>query len=377
MIKATSNLGIDVLAIQESRRTSSGLITFEDESIKGWQLVWSGHKRKHEHGVALLLAPHVKIEDHSEHLAARINSATMNVKGLRLAILNVYSLTNATESEAAKSSFYATLNKAKQQLDGNPRYKVITLGDFNATISSHSKTSGTWDKILGNNNSDRIQTNDNGERMLKLCLQNNMRILNSIFRTKRIHRETRRHHGTGDWKRIDYICTTPWLERYVQSCRVHTKASLPYDTDHRLLVMNISFPSTKRDLKHQLSRSKASVSKPIVDYRALRDDPHIRQQLTMKVENELSTINKDDIDRLNEQIVEVVKESVDSVCPTIDSIKKKEPWEDDTLKELTKELHKCSSHLQMRKLQKCIKRRRRKLKNEYFKQLPENINTVA
>ena len=158
-------------------------------------------------------------------------------------------------------------------------------------------------------------------------------------------------------KELITYATTPWLEKYVQSCRVHTKASLPYDTDHRLLVMNISFPSTKRDLKHQLSRSTARVSKPTVDYLALRDDPHIRQQLTMKVENELSTINKDDIDRLNEQIVEVVKESVDSVCPTIDSIKKKEPREDDTLKELTKELHKCSDHLQMRKLQKCIKKK--------------------
>ena len=37
VIKATSNLGIAVLAIQELRRTSSGLITSEDESIKGWR----------------------------------------------------------------------------------------------------------------------------------------------------------------------------------------------------------------------------------------------------------------------------------------------------------------------------------------------------
>ena len=43
VIKATSKLGIDILAIQESRRTSSGIVTFEDESIEGWQLVWSGH----------------------------------------------------------------------------------------------------------------------------------------------------------------------------------------------------------------------------------------------------------------------------------------------------------------------------------------------
>ena len=40
VIKATSKSGIDVLAMQESRRTSSGIVTFKDESIKGWQLVF-------------------------------------------------------------------------------------------------------------------------------------------------------------------------------------------------------------------------------------------------------------------------------------------------------------------------------------------------
>ena len=97
VIKATSKLGIDVLAMQESRRTSSGTVTFEDESIKGWQMAWSGHKRKHEHGVAILLAPHVELEEHIEHVAARINSATICVKGLRHTILNVYSPTNVTK----------------------------------------------------------------------------------------------------------------------------------------------------------------------------------------------------------------------------------------------------------------------------------------
>lgn len=40
------------------------------------------------------------------------------------------------------------LNKLKEQLDVNLRYKIFTLGDFNATISSHSIISGEWDRIL-------------------------------------------------------------------------------------------------------------------------------------------------------------------------------------------------------------------------------------
>ena len=53
VVKAASQLKIDVLAIQEARRRCSGQMTFDDESIRGWQMVWTGHKRKSEHGVAI------------------------------------------------------------------------------------------------------------------------------------------------------------------------------------------------------------------------------------------------------------------------------------------------------------------------------------
>lgn len=39
VFKVTNCLGIGIHAIQESKRTSSDLIAFEDDSIKKWQLV--------------------------------------------------------------------------------------------------------------------------------------------------------------------------------------------------------------------------------------------------------------------------------------------------------------------------------------------------
>ena len=138
IVKSASDLGIDILATQEVRRTSYGVLTFEDESLKGWQFIWSGHKRKREHGVGILLAPLVKLENHQEHLPARIISATICVKGMKLTALNVYAPTETTKSDATKSAFYSALSKAKTYLEGTPKYKLVTLGDFNATISSQS-----------------------------------------------------------------------------------------------------------------------------------------------------------------------------------------------------------------------------------------------
>ena len=68
---------------------------------------------------------------------------------------------------------------------------------------------------------------------------------------------------------------------------------------------------------------------------------------------------------------------MDDVCPKIDQIKKKEPWEDATLQQQMKELHNCTKHDEMRKLQKTIKKRRKWLKNKYYKEMADNINTAA
>ena len=90
VIKAASQLSIDILAIQEARRLHNGHVVLKDDSIFGWQLVWSGHKRKHQHGVAILLAPHVTLEEHFVFLDARIIAVKVKVHGMRLSILNGY-----------------------------------------------------------------------------------------------------------------------------------------------------------------------------------------------------------------------------------------------------------------------------------------------
>ena len=176
------------------------------------------------------------------------------MKGLKLSIINAYSPTDCSKSDAAKSTFYSTLNKAKKYLDESPKFKLVTLGDFNSTISSESKDSGAWDQVLGHNNSDRVKTNNNGERLLMWCLKNKIKLVNTMFRSKRIHRETWLNSITKKWKRVDYIGTTSWLLQFVRSCRVFIGPSALFKTDQQLLVMEINFPATKRELSRQLPK---------------------------------------------------------------------------------------------------------------------------
>ena len=53
--------------------------------------------------------------------------------------------------KSSKIVILCSIKQGKQLSDESPRYKVITLRDFNAKLASCSKISGAWDKILGNN----------------------------------------------------------------------------------------------------------------------------------------------------------------------------------------------------------------------------------
>ena len=379
VVKAASQLNIDVLAIQEARRIHHGHVTLEDDSLFGWQLVWSGHKRKHRHGVPILLAPHVTFEEYFVFLDARIIAAKVKVHGMCLSILNGYAPCDSSKSEAAKLGFYSALSKAKKKLDETPKFKTIVLGDFNATISSQSKTSGAWDAVLGYNNSDRIETTGNGEKLLAWCLKSKMKIVNSIYRTKRIHRGTWYNSIIGRWKRIDYICTTGWVLKFVRSCRAYTTPSKLFDTDHRLLVMNIDFPTSKKSVKLSLLKGRRKEVKPRRNYNVLRDDPSKRDELTQKIDNYLEFVSQEDtnVDLLNEGIAEAVRSSADEVCPVENTIMKKEPWEDEVLQGLISRLNECKKKEEVKKIQKKIRDCRKRLKNEYFETLADGINTVA
>jgi hypothetical protein len=72
-----------------------------------------------------------------------------------------------------------------------------------------------------------------------------------------------------------------------------------------------------------------------------------------------------------------VRECANKVCPTINPVKKKEPWEDERLQKQMKELRAASTNAEIRRLQKSIKEMRRHLKNEYYREMAEHINTAA
>ena len=174
---------------------------------------------------------------------------------------------------------------------------------------------------------------------------------------------------------MDYVCAPSWVLKFIRSCRVYIGPSALFETDHRLLVTNIVFPATKRELKKYAV--KKLNPKPRTNFAALKESVELQEKLTIEIENELSVLNGESVDEINEDIVNTVRNCVDRVCPKIQEQKKKEPWENKCLQDMMEEARRCTQRIETRKIHKKMKARRKWLKKHYFKELADDLNNVA
>ena len=370
-IQEARKQNIDILALQETRRLGHDTLDFDSGDIKGWQFVWSGFKRKLEAGVAFILAPHVKLVDSHVHYEARILSVRVIIHGLCLTLTCSYAPTDCS-TDSSKTIFYRELRKANTEMLKYNRFKSINLGDFNATIGMDSKNSGAWDEILGYNNSSIVKTNPNGESFLKFCSEKKFKIINSIFRTKRIHRGTWLHKPTGQVKRLDYIVTRKYISRFITSCRAFRSSSSLFDTDHYMVRMTLRYPTTFKKLFRPISTPKPS-AKPIVS--VLHQDKHTAQLYSDHLDSKLDPDNiPTDLDELCQHISTSILESVDTICPKSTTSKSSPPWENSDLQELMAKLR---DEPKNSALQTEIREKRKLLKNQYYYEKAQDINSAA
>ena len=116
--------------------------------------------------------------------------------------------------------------------------------------------------------------------------------------------------------------------------------SVLFQTDHRLLVLDIKFPQTRRNLKFYLSRSAVCRDEPTrSDYKALQRDTNLQNQLSSYLETRLGSPSEE-LEDLNEDIVSAVRQGMEEVCPKIIPRRKEEPWKNVELEVMMKKLQK-------------------------------------
>ena len=126
-----------------------------------------------------------------------INERILNVeidegKG-KWALVIVYA-PNEDDTAENKSRFYETLQRIIEEQERD----ILILGDLNARVGKNSEE---WDRVIGKAGE---VLNNNGRKLLNLCLMNNLVILNRMFIHKDIHKYTRVEPRKGERSIIDY-----------------------------------------------------------------------------------------------------------------------------------------------------------------------------
>ena len=245
------------------------------------------------------------------------------------------------------------------------RFKSVILGDLNATIGH--KSYGHWSS-LGPTNNINMATNDNGIRLLSFADQNRYRIENTIRPSKQRLIHTWRS-GTGFEKRIDYVLTSKFLQKYVTKCRVRRGSSNLFETDHYLLETALYLPS-KRQLR------KNNVQKLLNNTRNIGElaQKEVQANYCIYLDTFLAHEPSNDIELVNNVIIDSTTEAIEKVCNINPQICKSKPWKDVILRDLMKSQWKIQDRKKLCDIRKQIKHRPTILINKYYEGKAHSIN---
>jgi exonuclease III len=176
--KELREMKVDIAAITENKNKGVG------NSIIGEYLhFWSGvdKSKRAKSGVSLFIKTKYRknIRDY-ECINDRCIKLTMKIFGQDIIFLVVYAPTNdATVKE--KDDFYEMLTAQMDIVRSNQ--ELILMGDLNGKVGSRRN-----DDVVGMHG--ETEVNDNGDRLISLCTQYNLKISNTFYDHKNIHKFT-------------------------------------------------------------------------------------------------------------------------------------------------------------------------------------------
>ncbi len=232
VIREMERYQLDILGISECRWTGSGRQLTSDGSV----ILYSGHKDTHKYGVALILSRETASTLMEwEPINERLLRARFNSKYCKLTILQCYAPTNEADMEE-KEDWYDQLQSAISKV---PQHDMLlVIGDMNAKVGAdNSDCEGT----MGSHGCGDI--NDNGERLVDLCMNNNLVIGGTIFPHKDIHKLTWKSPDGITTNQIDHIIINGKWRRSLQDVRVYRGADV--NSDHYLVAATIKLKLKK------------------------------------------------------------------------------------------------------------------------------------
>jgi len=198
-------------------------------------------------------------------ISERIITANFLIHGHKISVIAAYG-PNEDAPGLEKEEFYDQLNYIMTDLEDQREY--ILLGDINARVGSRRDS-----KIIGRFGDETL--NNNGRRLIEVCQQHELKILNGFYQHKNIHRYTWHQDTRGLRSIIDYIIikqaanwkvtdtrntTQCGSDHYLSASKFHIPCNPECTSQHKLVDDDITW---NEELQHQRTKSISEMAEYI------------------------------------------------------------------------------------------------------------------
>ncbi|XP_056009526.1 craniofacial development protein 2-like [Ostrea edulis] len=211
----------------------------------GHTILYSGHDDKHQSEVAIMISKEkIKTLLEWEPINDRLIRARFNSTYCKLTIIQCYAPTNDAEEEI-KDYFYEQLQMVVSKV---PQHDMmLMIGDLNAKVGADNTD---CKRSMGKHGCGI--RNDNGERLIDFCLNNNLVIGGTIFPHKDIHKLTWKSPDEKDKEakrsaRKDKRMHLDNLAKRAEHAASHGEMSVVYKITKQLCGKNTTQPALVKD----------------------------------------------------------------------------------------------------------------------------------
>ena len=324
LVNEVKKYKIDILGITETKKKGRGT-----ENLGSHTLVFSGVNRNERAraGVALLLKNNLYELCDFNYINERLIEANIEFRSKNIKLIVGYG-PNEDASKDEKEDFYHQLQIATDNT--KPNQEIIILGDLNARVGNK------YDKCFGaiGKEGENIES-ANGEVLQDFCIRNNLKIANTFFKHKDIHKWTRVSEDRNERSIIDYIIVSSHLFYNTNDVRVKRGAEIY--SDHFLVVgkFNLALKIKPKNKQKEPKRYKLKVE----ELRDVNTKSTFQNIIKRKLEDSRTEIDVEDIESIWSIYKKAITESAHDVCgrKVIGGNKKRTAWWNDIVKQKVKE----------------------------------------
>ena len=168
----------DIIGVSSTKRRGSGTVDLDG----GWKLFYSGAdpSMSAQAGVGILTSPRLSdcVSDWIP-LGSRVCMLKLKVLDRSLCLLQVYAPNATSEYQTCVDE----VNDALLRVSATE--STVLMGDFNAHVGTDTDT---WKGVIGKHGVTGL--NENGRYLLQFCCSNGLRIMNTFFQHREVHKYT-------------------------------------------------------------------------------------------------------------------------------------------------------------------------------------------